>query len=525
VRKDQEKVKELLTLRSEKLRPWIRGKIPKHYKRISLEEDKALHYATIGAKQAFAYFDAKLFYTQSIIVGAALSGDFKKMSIITNSQYGKSYIMSMIALVLASVKGHPVYPCGADTGVSEIIMNNVIKNLNLAHPDIKDRVLVSSDKIEKLQTAVSKSKLAFKGGGIIQSLSLGETYSDALNGNSAVGRGGHYIIDEAARISDDAYAEMGRSEFAALDEESAYMRIDISNPHNAGRFYDDMIRDEIADNELVIWMDCLTALEEERISSVDQIMKSEFFKNKSTCTRYLLCELDDYSEDSMFGELEIDDSPVKVGSLFYMGIDPCYKGKDNIELMVLENFDGMPRLVSYEVIEKANWEDGKTGLEISGKIANIINKLKCPYVCIDIGYGIWLLENLVPMCPYSVIQGVNFGSSPTKNRIKMRNYAAVYAENKRSELHLDLQNLIEEKAITATTEIKEALSDQLRAIKCIHKQNNGKISVISKKDVRRILGRSPDTLDCCLLAIHAAIIDAMKGNSRVYSEGREVVNG
>lgn len=500
----------------ENLKRWATGKIPKHYKRLSISMDEAKRLACFGATKSIGAFGTKLYFTQSLLMGAALSGTYKKIIAVTPSQYGKSWTCGQIALLLAN-NGEQAYVAGAESNTTEIIMGKVIDHIQYAHADIQTKLLESADKIERLQTSVSKRKLTFKGGGSIEALSLGDTYSNPLKGNKAIGRGGNFILDEASLVSDDAYAEMGRREFANEDGES-YISFEISNPHNPGRFFDKLTAEVIPKDTLVVWMDARTAYEEGRIKSIEQVTESEFFQNKSTCRRYFLCELEDYTESSLFSEPQTNDDEPQSDWSYYLGVDSAYKGKDNIEAVLsATDHDGMIRVLDHVTINKQNWVDGVTSAEIIQALMKIVNAYHVKQVCVDVGYGVYLVEGLAQRASSFSVRGINFGSGTTEFRKKAKHYSAVYGSNKRAEMHLDLADLIENKQVLFSGEMKELLKDEMNAVQAVRKPN-GKTAIIAKDEIKTIIGHSPDKLDATLLSIHACLLHSMTEATLLYQE-------
>lgn len=520
----QEKVKELLEKETPKykLQKWVKGWIPKHVKRYSCDMDEAIQLAARGVELAIGHFDTPTYFTQSLIIGAAFSDKYDHLVIVTGSQYGKSFILGMIGLIKA-FQGDPTYVAGANNNTTEIIMQKVINHIQIADPEIQAKLIEAKDKIEKLQSSVSKKKLTFKGGGLIEGLSLGETFSDAKKGNNAIGRSGNFFIDEASMVSDDVYAELGRRQFSS-DEGKPYLSIEISNPHNPGRFFDTITDPDLPDGTLVVWIDCLTALEEGRIKSPKQILESDFYKNRSTCTRYLLCELEDYSEDSMFPAPQIDNTPPSPYSTAFLGLDSAHKGADalrgTISAIDIDPHTNKPviKLMHSQVFDTSNWVDGVTDTQLIEEMAVLITAFKIKRVCVDIGYGIWIVGQLIRRCPGVTVTGINFGSGTTKIRKQLKHYSAVYGENMRAELHLDMKNLMEESQVTMAEDVAEILKPELRAVKATRRPN-GKTQIIAKKEIRKIIGHSPDTLDSALLAVHAAVLDSLGDETLIYSEG------
>lgn len=649
--------RELLTLignRHKDLPDWIRGKIPKHYKRLSVDNKEAFELAKLGASKIGAYFNVKLYYSQSIIAGAILSGKYNEFVIVTPSQYGKaladdtpvltsngwkkhgelavgdevvapngnfvkvlqvhpkcemdrvvvlengdefvchhnhewvcrhrnprtneyttknipvwemeerglymkggqkrfvfpigsapttgkessevvgvveirktggiqgncitveggeycvgdnlivthnSYLMGMLALLNAYV-GRPTYIAAADTAKASIIMENVISAVQRATPEIQNALLNTKDQLEKLAVSLSKQRVAFANGGFVEAITLADTFENNVARNQAVGRGGDFFVDEAALVTNDTFTEMGRREFARTDG-GKYNMVMISNPHNAGYFYDRLTDDDVPKERFILWIDALTAIEEERWSA-ETVLESDFAQNKHARTVYLLCELDAMG-DSMFGEPQIYTPPYKADyTQYFLGVDAAYKGKDNICVALnAVGEDGKAHIEEVLTIQKNDWDDDITPQAIITDITRIARKYRVALVCVDVGWGVWLIQGLknndVP------VKGINFGEETTRNRKKANHYAAVFGERKRDEMHLDLQGAIEDGWIYFSEQVWDEVKNYWTFIKADRKPN-GKIKVVPKSEIKSRVKKSPDELDAILLAQHAAII-------------------
>lgn len=491
-------LKALLSQRHENLDPWLIGKIPVHYKRLSIPMDKAKELAVEGASKIFAKFGEKLFFTQAMIAGACLSDEFDEIVITTCSQYGKSWLMGMVALTMAS-DGMPIRIAGGSAQLTDIIMDYTIKSTLKASAEIKRQLLMKKDRLEKLATSTSKTKISFVNGGYVEPISLGEAYSGNLRNNQAVGRGSHFILDEAALISENTFAEMGRREFASIDGTRMKM-IMISNPHQPGVFMD-KLTEECPPRRLVIWMDALTAIEEERFTE-DIVLHSDFARVKSTRRRYLLCVLDDDGE-GMFATPKVYKGEVKGDYVQrFMGVDSAYKGKDNIEVCITAVSDGKIHVEKIYKIKKREWIEGVTSKDIIKEVARIGYENSVAQCCVDIGWGVWLNEGLNQFGINS--SGVNFGSSPDKERAKKKHYASCNAANKRAEMHLDFQNLVDEEILDVSEDVWEKIKDTLPYITSTRKAN-GKIEIRPKSEIKGIIGRSPDEFDSVLLSVQAVV--------------------
>lgn len=500
---------ELLFKGESKNRPeWIVGKIPKHYKRITVSESEALRLAKLGAATMGAAYGIKLYYTQSVIAGAILSDKYDEVIVVSPSQYGKSWLMGHIALYRAYM-GEQMYITGAAANVTSIIMGHTIAASQEAAPEIRNALMIKKDELDRLATSVSKQKLAFSSGGFVEAITLGDSYTDNISTNKAVGRAGDFIVDEAALISDNALAEMGRREFARVDGKK-YMSVMISNPHKAGTFYDKLTEEPCPERRIVIWMDALTSVEEGRWTK-KLVMESDFAKHRSTMRRYLLCVLDTEG-NGMFGVPEITEKPNDEYAQYFLGVDSAYKGKDNI-CLTLTSVDSDGKLYVDDIAKmmKTDWIDGVTSQDIIKDICRVVNNYHIANVCVDIGQGIWLVEGLaqhgIP------VHGINFASTPTRERVRVKHYCATNASNMRAEMHLDLQDLIDRKGIAFSEDAYEAVKDTLPYVNCERKAS-GKIEIEKKSLLKQKIGRSPDELDSLILSIHAAV--EFMGNSLTY---------
>lgn len=489
---------------------WLIGKIPKHYKRRTVDEAKARDLAILGATKLSSMFGTveepfKPYFCQAMIAGAIFSGEYDNITICCPSQYGKSYTVGHIALALAYL-GEQVYVCGATADKTEITMNQVVRAVSESHSSIQAELAKSNKtSIERLTTSLSRTKIGFppngkKLGGFVDSLTLGDTYSDKSK-SGAVGRTGYMIIEEAAFCSEEALAETGRRQFAKIDG-TAYPRIMISNPHRVGVFYDYLTQDA-GERDFVLWFDALTAMEEERFN-YDQIVTSDNAKYRPLMKSYLLCELDEDGLDTFADPVIVNDrEPNDV--TYYMGVDAAYKGKDSISICLASVGDmiRIEDIVDVKVIGD-EWIDGYTSKKIIDDISRLVGAYRVQRVCVDIGYGVWLKEGLAQRG--IAVEGVNFGGGATKELVKAGVYAAKMAANKRAEMHLHLQSLMDDRSIGFTEKAWKMIRDIMPHVKTEMK-TSGKIQIVPKNSIKAVIGRSPDELDACLLAIQAVMTD------------------
>ena len=498
---DKTQLIQLMACRKHNLPKWFIGKIPHHYKRISVTAKEMMNLALLGYSEINTMFGDATYFTQSVIAGAILSGKYHRIILCTSSQYGKSWLLGRIAVCLAH-KGDVNFVAGGRKNTTEIIMNHMLLSLQQMPEEIQKELLESRDQIAKLGKSLSKTKISFQNGGSVEGITLGDTFND-IAGNNAVGRGGNYIVDEAALVSEDTLAELGRIDFAKLHGEKCKL-VMISNPHRPGVFYDELTQDEVPEGTFILWADALTAVEEERFTE-DAVLNGEFTKNKSTLRRYLLCELD-VSGESMFQTPDIyadllDESKV---AYRFVGVDAAYKGKDQITLCLLTvTIDGKVHCEEIESLDKSNWIDGVTNKEIIRDVARVSIATHAQLTCVDQGWGVWLIQGLMDIGIPT--KGIGFQWKPTPERVKANNYAATNAQNMRAEMHLDLQNLIDNHQFDIHVNAYDKIKDTLPFVLCDRKAN-GKIQVRPKIEIRKSIGRSPDELDSLLLAVHAMIV-------------------
>ena len=481
---------------------WVgRGYIPSHYKRLTCSKEEATELAKIGFIEIAKYYEENLFYTQALIAGAVLSGRYDKVTVVTPSSYGKSWLMGRIGNVMA-YQGEPTYVVAATQDGTKMIMGHVGASLQTIAPEVKNELLNKKDQIERLSTSLSKQKIAFSNGGFIEPITTGDTYDENISQNKVVGKPGNYIIDEAALVSEESFAELGRAEFARVDG-SNYKRVMISNPHQPGFFYSELTKplEEVMDREIIIWMDALTAVEEGRLTK-EKVLYGTFAKHRSTLRRYLLCILDDDGE-GMFTMPSVYQAPYEGEyTQYFMGIDSAYKGKDNIEVTITAVGSNKIWVEKTEKIVKKHWIEGKTPKDIIRQIARIARQYDITLGCADVGWGVWLIEGLRD---YHInIMGVNFGAAPTKSRVKNKEYSATNAANKRAEMHLDFQDLSDNGVLMVSEEVRDAIKDTLPYVTSERKAS-GKIQIRPKEEIKAIIGKSPDEFDSVLLSIHAVV--------------------
>ena len=415
-----------------------------------------------------------------------------------------SWLFGRIGNILAyeSDAGEATYVVAATQDGTKMIMGHVGASLQNIAPEVKNALLNKKDQIERLTTSLSKQKIAFAGRGSIEPITTGDTYDENIAQNKVVGKPGNYLVDEAALVSEESFAELGRAEFARVDGRN-YLRAMISNPHQPGFFYTELTKpqEEVGDREIIIWMDALTAVEEERLTK-EKVYNGTFAKHRSTLRRYLLCILDDDGE-GMFSMPDVYQAPVEGDYIqYFMGVDSAYKGKDNIEVTITAVGNHKIWVEKTQKIVKKHWVEGKTPKDIINQITRIAREYDVALCCIDVGWGVWLTEGL--RNKHINVMGINFSSAPTKQRVRNKEYSATNAANKRAEMHLDFQDLADNRVLLISEEVRDAIKDTLPYI-ASERRANGKIQIRPKEEIKAIIGKSPDEFDSVLLSIHAVV--------------------
>ena len=215
-----DELRQLLSQAHDDLEPWVMGKIPKHFKRITVDMKTAKRLAVLGQQKMATYFGEddnpmKLYFCQAVIVGAIFSGEYDNITICTPSQYGKSYILGHTALGLA-YEGNQTYTAAATTKITEVLMDQTVRAVSESHPTIQAELAKSNKtSIERLTTSLSRQKISFppRGkelGGFVESITFGDTFSDKSK-SGAVGRTGIMFIDEGIIMEEGSPEEIFNS--------------------------------------------------------------------------------------------------------------------------------------------------------------------------------------------------------------------------------------------------------------------------------------------------------------------------
>ena len=502
------------------LPPWFKGTIPNQdsYIRNTLPRDKRLYYAFLGWRAFMVEFNINLYFTQAMIIGALISGDYDTCRVIATPRWGKTFIMGALACYLAKYSYH-VSIVASRTNRTKKAMETAQKALVNSNPWMKnmlsegdlEELSKAEKRLERGKVAYSKNNMMFRNGNKISTKSTGDAFS-SKDTNENIGEGSHVLVDEMDFISEEALAELGRREFESDDGRSLIL-FGISNPRYLNHFHEDMTKPNMRPKEFVVWMDVVTAIEEGNIKMTpEQVLDSDFAKTEESIRINLLCQYEE--EQSTFFNAPFATEPYEVLNLVTdttiatLGVDSAYKGTDGITL-ALTLFDSEQGGRNIKVLDTINlrpdeWSDARSTKEIVDGIEQIVRTYNVKAIAVDTGQGSHLIvemaqrESLAGLIQYPI----DFGSRPTPEKVKIGTDTAVMARNKRAEMHLVLRQLMQEDRVVYAEHLRQVLLPQMRVVQT---KNNDlqKVTLIDKAIIREQLKRSPDDLDAVVLSVHA----------------------
>ena len=522
---NREKLSELLDLVTpqDQLKDCVKGKIPKHFKRNTIREregfEKELEYYKLGFTTALSELNIELWWSQAVQFGAFLSGKYKTGYCVATPRYGKSFLCGTMS-VHFSYEGQNCYAVGSTQEYSGIIIQHAREILVKAHPEVKEMLTFDDGdisavdkKLKRGLSSFSSEGFSFRNGGKLEGLSAGSNFTDPSKIH-VIGRGGNMFGDEASDISPIALGHMGRREFESDDGTKLIMYL-ISNPRSLNDFYDFMTNEDLADDEFVMWLDVVTAMEEGSIRyTKEELMRSQFTITEDSIRENLLCEfpversqffdsspsvLDNFDLDK-YGKDDID---------LFLGIDSAYKGADSIQVSICGcDKNNHFTVFDTEDIKPAEWIDGVTNKIVVDRITNLANRLNIKAIAIDAGGGAHIVQPLmmrrlggIIKCP---IYDIDFGGKPTELKVLAHEPSAEYAYNKRAELHLMLRGMMEVKKVSFTRKVWDIIAREMSFVSEIQKPEERRVKIRPKSEIKKLLHHSPDTLDSVMLSMHSA---------------------
>ena len=512
----------------EELKDAVKGKIPKHFKRNSIREregfEKELEYYKLGFTTALSEFNIELWWSQAVQFGAFLSGKYKTGYCVATPRYGKSFLCGIMANHFA-YEGENCYAVGSTQEYSGIIIQHAREILVKSHPEVKEMLTFGDSDISAVDkrlkrglSSFSSEGFSFRNGGKLEGLSAGSNFTDPSKIH-VIGRGGNMFGDEASDISPIALGHMGRREFESDDGRKLIMYL-ISNPRSLNNFFDFMTKEDLADDEFVMWLDVVTAIEEGSIKyNKEELMRSQFTITEDSIRENLLCEFP--TERSNFFEASpdiLDSFDANGKNLdYFIGVDSAYKGSDSIQVTVsVVDESNHATVLDTKDIKPKEWVDGITAIDIVNKIVTLANRLNAKGIAIDAGGGAHIVQPLKMRrlsgqlkCP---VYDINFGGKVTEIKKLAKEPSAEYAFNRRAEMHLMLRGMMEAQRVSFVRKVWDLISREMAFVSEIQKPEDRLVKIRPKSEIKKLLQRSPDELDSVMLSLHCAELYYLGGN-------------
>ena len=512
----------------EELKDAVKGKIPKHFKRNSIREregfEKELEYYKLGFTTALSEFNIELWWSQAVQFGAFLSGKYKTGYCVATPRYGKSFLCGIMANHFA-YEGENCYAVGSTQEYSGIIIQHAREILVKSHPEVKEMLTFGDSDISTVDkrlkrglSSFSSEGFSFRNGGKLEGLSAGSNFTDPSKIH-VIGRGGNMFGDEASDISPIALGHMGRREFESDDGRKLIMYL-ISNPRSLNNFFDFMTKEDLADDEFVMWLDVVTAIEEGSIKyTKEELMRSQFTITEDSIRENLLCEFP--TERSNFFEASpdiLDSFDANGKNLdYFIGVDSAYKGSDSIQVTVsVVDESNHATVLDTKDIKPKEWVDGITAIDIVNKIVTLANRLNAKGIAIDAGGGAHIVQPLKMRrlsgqlkCP---VYDINFGGKATEIKKLAKEPSAEYAFNRRAEMHLMLRGMMEAQRVSFVRKVWDLISREMAFVSEIQKPEDRLVKIRPKSEIKKLLQRSPDELDSVILSLHCAELYYLGGN-------------
>lgn len=512
----------------EELKDAVKGKIPKHFKRNSIREregfEKELEYYKLGFTTALSEFNIELWWSQAVQFGAFLSGKYKTGYCVATPRYGKSFLCGIMANHFA-YEGENCYAVGSTQEYSGIIIQHAREILVKSHPEVKEMLTFGDSDISTVDkrlkrglSSFSSEGFSFRNGGKLEGLSAGSNFTDPSKIH-VIGRGGNMFGDEASDISPIALGHMGRREFESDDGRKLIMYL-ISNPRSLNNFFDFMTKEDLADDEFIMWLDVVTAIEEGSIKyTKEELMRSQFTITEDSIRENLLCEFP--TERSNFFEASpdiLDSFDANGKNLdYFIGVDSAYKGSDSIQVTVsVVDENNHATVLDTKDIKPKEWIDGITAIDIVNKIVTLANRLNAKGIAIDAGGGAHIVQPLKMRrlsgqlkCP---VYDINFGGKATEIKKLAKEPSAEYAFNRRAEMHLMLRGMMEAQRVSFVRKVWDLISREMAFVSEIQKPEDRLVKIRPKSEIKKLLQRSPDELDSVMLSLHCAELYYLGGN-------------
>lgn len=371
---------------------------------------------------------------------------------------GKSYIASMLA-VISLLKGKRTLAIAQTAqAIREVLVPEILARLNEIIPG-------------KFKFNQTSNKIVF-GKGIIY---LGSYESlESLRGYTRISL---IILDEAALAPPNIFEVVA---FCMRDcDEQPKIRM-MSTPRSAN-----WLTEYVKKNSIPV----ITAKtsDNKRITEKEiELMKKASIDENSWRREFYGDEIDDENAGVLFTSNLLSSTPKflrRINDGYAIGIDCAGLGKDS-NVIVVRNQNEILDTVEKKIASNS---------ELCSIVRGIImthGKGNLSHIAIDEAYGLDLHERLSDA-------GITAAIVPFGGKAKNPAYA-----NRRAEMYINLKKGIEEYGLKGIT---DELYRELQATKYIL-NNNGKIQIIPKDEIKSNIGRSPDLADALCLTYIQEII-------------------
>ena len=371
---------------------------------------------------------------------------------------GKSFTASILA-VLAMLRGEKVICLGQTaSAVSEVLAPEILDKLNKIIPG---------------QYSYNKSSHKFQ---YRKGLIYLQSYEsiESIRGYTMISLA---ILDEAALAPHDVFTILA----FCMRGEGIHPRIRmLSTPRP-----DNWLTRYIAENHIPV---IHATTRDNKLISEEQIeiMKRTCVDENAWRREFFGEEVDDDNCGTIFSSNLLNSAPKfmhRNNNGYAIGIDCSGLGKDS-NVIVVRNQNEILDIVEKKVASNSELCSTVRGLIMTHGKANL------SHVAIDEAYGLDLHERLSDA-------GINATIVPFGGKPKNQAYA-----NRRAEMYINMKKGIEEYGLKGIT---DELYRQLQATKYIL-NNNGKVQIIPKDEIKLNIGRSPDIADALALTYTQEII-------------------
>lgn len=153
-------------------------------------------------------------------------------------------------------------------------------------------------------------------------------------------------------------------------------------------------------------------------------------------------------------------------------------------------------------------------MSLAGRLASMIDRENVTKMFIDVAHGYGTIDRLNELGYKGIVQGVHFSEKPL---------APEKFLNKRSEMHMAVRDWIEEGGVSVPDD-PEFHAD-LACIPDYEQTSRQLIFIKPKKEIKKILGKSPDIMDAVALTFAYPVRSAIQARRGPIRQGKNVSKG